>query len=170
MKRLVRTAVWAVGVAVVSAMAMPVLARADDLPPSLRSFADSKSASAYELSPGAGFSVRAHSAASLTSVSSQPLAVRNDAFVISTPCRPISRWMPAAAWMWRRASPITMSAAQPFLSPVNAPYLALANGGRYTGVTFAPASNFGCGLAPASTASGWIVSTSIPSRPRVPWR
>jgi hypothetical protein len=31
--------------------------------------------------------------------------------------------------------------ASPFLSAVTAPYLGLANGGRYTGVTFVPASN-----------------------------
>jgi hypothetical protein len=141
MKKLARTAVWAVGVAVVSAMAMPVLARADDLPPSLRSFAEAQAASAYELSPGAGFSLRANSAASLTSVSSLPLAVRNDAFVISTPLSPN-----LSLDSGRRLDVATRftnydGAAQPFLSPVNAPYLALANGGRYTGVTFVPASN-----------------------------
>lgn len=138
-----RTAVWAVGVAVVSAMAMPVLARAEDLPPSLRSFAVSSTSSAYELSPAgvAGFSLRAESAAALTSVSSQPLAVRNDAFVISTPLSPN-----LALDAGRKLDVATRftnydGAPQPFLSPVSAPYLALANGGRYTGVTFVLKSN-----------------------------
>lgn len=142
MKKLARTAVWAVGVAVVSAMAMPVLARAEDLTPGLRSFANSD-ASAYEVSSAGvgGFSLRSEGA-SLTAVSSQPLAVRNDAFATSTPLSPN-----LALDSGRRLDIATRftnydNAPEPFLSPVKAPYLALASGGRYTGVTFAPASNF----------------------------
>jgi hypothetical protein len=141
MTKPVRTAVWAVGVAIVSAMAMPSLVRAQELTPGLVSFAGSNAASAYELS-SSGFSLRAESAASLTSVSAQPLAVRNDAFVISTPLSPT-----LALDSGRKLDVATRftnydDAPEPFLSPVKAPYLALANGGRYTGVTFAPASNF----------------------------
>ena len=69
MRHRVRTAVWAVGVVIVSAVAMPVLARAEDLTPGLVSFAESKTASAYELAPVAGFSLRSEiAAASLTGV------------------------------------------------------------------------------------------------------
>ena len=144
----VRTAVWAVGVAIVSAVAMPSLARAEDPTPGLTSFAET--APAYELSPAsvAGFSLRAEiaaaslTAASLTGVSSQPLAVRNAAYVLSTPLSPnlaldAGRSLDVATRFTNHDG-----APEPFLSPVKAPYLALANGGRYTGVTFAPASNF----------------------------
>lgn len=144
MKKSVRTAVWAVGVAIVSAVAMPALARAEDLTPGLRSFAEAETASAYELSPAsvAGFSLRSETTASLTGVSSQPLAVRNAAFVVSTPLSPT-----LSLDAGRKLDVATRFAnydgePEPFLSPVKAPYLALANGGRYTGVTFAPAPNF----------------------------
>jgi hypothetical protein len=39
------------------------------------------------------------------------------------------------------ATRFSSNAASPFLSAVSAPYTALANGGRYTGVTLAPADN-----------------------------
>lgn len=143
MRDRVRTAVWAVGVAIVSAVAMPVLARAEELTPGLVSFAESRTASAYELAPVAGFSLRSEiAAASLTGVSSQPLAVRNAGFVLSTPLSPnlaldSGRNLDVATRFTHHDS-----APEPFLSPVKAPYLALANGGRYTGVTFAPSPNF----------------------------
>lgn len=141
MRKSVRTAVWAVGVAIASVMAMPVLARAADLPPSLRSFANSR-VSAYELSPSgvAGFSLRPEIAA-LNSVSSQPLAVRNSAFVSSTPVSPNLALDAGRSLDIATRFSTYDDAAEPFLSPVKAPYLALANGGRYAGVTFVPAGN-----------------------------
>jgi hypothetical protein len=54
-------------------------------------------------------------------------------------CRRAWRWISARAWM----SPLVFSGstASPFLSAVTAPYTALANGGRYTGITLVPADN-----------------------------
>ena len=59
----------------------------------------------------------------------------------------------------------------PFLSAVTAPYLRLANGGRYTGVTFVPADNLRMRAGRRfQQTSGWTVSISMPARPPGPWR
>jgi hypothetical protein len=49
-------------------------------------------------------------------------------------------------------------AVSPFLSSLTTPYLALANGGRYAGLTFVPADNLRIRLGAAiGMTSGWTV-------------
>lgn len=143
MRNLAHAAVLAAGLAAASAAAWPALAAApsaagfpaDKLAPSLLSFSAAKAASAYELSATgvAGISVRPDTAADLGpasgfAASSTPLSL-NLALDAGRNLDIASRFADYAG------------AASPFLSAVNLPYLGLANGGRYSGLTFVPASN-----------------------------
>jgi hypothetical protein len=134
MKKIAHTAVLAAGFAAVS-VALP--AHAADLSPSLQSFATARAISAYELSaPGvAGGDVQTGVATTLTG---SPFGLTPPSFASSALLGPnlaldSGRGLDLAGRF--------TGAAQPFLSAVNAPYLAMANGGRYSGVTFVPSEN-----------------------------
>jgi hypothetical protein len=141
MTRLVRTAVLAVGVAAVSAVAMP--ARTAELPPALQSFGVSRPVSAFELSAtgAAGFSLQPVTAAALGSGVPSAEAMHLTQFAGSTVVSPTlaldaGRGLDIGARFTSYDRKVS-----PFLTPVNAPYLSLANGGRYAGMTFVPAPN-----------------------------
>jgi hypothetical protein len=133
-------AVLAAGLATVFAVAAPVLA-ADRLP-SLQSFGAAQAVSAYELSaPGlSGGAVQPTVAASLSGTTliiaagAPSFAASN--LLSSNLSLDSGRGVDIASRFTNYGA-----AASPFLSAVTAPYLSLANGGRYTGVTFAPADN-----------------------------
>ena len=133
------TAVFAAGFAAVLAAA-PVLA-ADSMP-SLQSFGAARAVSAYELSAPSlsGGAVEPMVTAALGS--SLVLASPNaSSFVSSAVLAPnlaldLGKNVDFAARFANYSG-----AASPFLSSVSMPYLALANGGRYAGFTFAPANN-----------------------------
>ena len=150
MKRFVHAAVIAAGFAVASAMVMPRSAHADAPPPSLQSFATSNAISAYELSAtgvtgyalqptveaaldhsGARLANAAYGAPLLSSFGTSTVLTPNLALDAGAGLDIASRFTNGEA-----AAP-----ASPFLSAVSAPFLNLANGGRYTGVTFVPASD-----------------------------
>ena len=135
-----RTAVLAAGFAVAFAAAAPV--RGADLAPSLQSFGVSRAISAYELSaPGlSGGAVQPIIAASLSG-NALILATGAPSFASSTLLA--SNLALDSGRGLDIASRFTNfgGAASPFLSSVTAPYLALANGGRYAGMTFVPADN-----------------------------
>ena len=133
-------AVLAAGFAAVFAAA-PVLAA--DPSPSLQSFGASRAISAYELSaPG---------------VSGGAVQPEIDALLSGSTRRLTAPGLPAMASSVLLAPNLSLDAgrgvdiasrftsrndnASPFLSAVTAPYLALANGGRYAGVTYVPADN-----------------------------
>lgn len=125
-------AVIAAGFAAVSAASVP--ARAADLSPSLQSFSTAKAISAYELSaPGvAGGDVQTSVATVLTG---SPLGLSPPSFASSMLLGPnlaldSGRGLDLAGRFTSREQP---------LSAVTAPYLALANGARYSGLTFMPA-------------------------------
>jgi hypothetical protein len=132
-------AVLAAGFAAAFAAATPVLA--DDRAPSLQSFGASRAISAYELSaPGmSGGAVQPTIAASLSgnslTLAAAPSLV-SSTLLSSNLALDSGRGLDIASRFTSYGD-----AASPFLSAVTAPYLALANGGRYTGVTFAPADN-----------------------------
>ena len=134
------TAVLAAGVAAVFAAA-PVLAA--DRTPSLQSFGASRAISAYELSaPG------------LSGGAVEPAI---EALLSGSTIRPSAPGLPAVAASVLLAPNLALDAGRgvdiasrftahndtssPFLSAVTAPYLALANGGRYAGITYVPADN-----------------------------
>ena len=132
MGKFAHAAVIAAGFAALSAAAMP--SRAADLNPSLQSFGTAKAISAYELSaPGmAGGDVQSSVATTLTG---SPLGLTPPSFASSALLGPnlaldSGRGLDIAGRFTGHD--------QPFLSAVTAPYLSLANGGRYTGVTFTP--------------------------------
>jgi hypothetical protein len=133
-------AVLAAGFAAVFAAA-PVLAA--DRAPSLQSFGASRAVSAYELSaPGLSGGAVQPTVEALLSGSTLTIAATGAPSLASS-----SMLAPNLALDSARGVDIASrftnygSAASPFLSAVTAPYLTLANGGRYTGVTFAPADN-----------------------------
>lgn len=141
-----RAAIVAAGLVAVYAAGVP--ARADSLAPTLRSFGEARAISAYELSATgmAGFALQpevtasfGNSAASLaTAAYGMPLSLPRPGFAASTLLSPnlaldAGRGIDVAA-RFTGAS----GAASPFLSPVNSPFLGIANGGRYVGVTFVP--------------------------------
>jgi hypothetical protein len=141
MKRLVRTAVLAVGVAAVSAVAMP--ARTAELPPALQSFGVNRAVSAFELSAtgAAGFSLQPVAAAELGSGVPSAEAMHLTQFAGSTVVSPTlaldaGRGLDIGARFTSYDRKVS-----PFLTRVNAPYLSLANGGRYAGMTYVPAPN-----------------------------
>jgi hypothetical protein len=133
-------AVLAAGFAAMIAAA-PVLAA--DLAPSLQSFGASRAISAYELSaPG------------LSGGAVQPTI---DALLSDSTLTVAATGMPVLASSTILSPNLALDAGKgldiatrftsygntdsPFLSAVTAPYLALANGGRYAGITYAPADN-----------------------------
>jgi hypothetical protein len=135
MGKFARAAVIAAGFAVVSAVAMP--AYAADLRPSLESFGTAKQISAYELSATgmAGGDVQTSVATTLTG---NPLGLTAPSFAASALLAPnLALDSGQGLDLAGRFS----GHDQPFLSAVTAPYLSLANGGRYTGVTFMPNAN-----------------------------
>ena len=132
MGKFARAAVIAAGVAALSAAAMP--ARAADLSPSLQSFGTAKAISAYELSATgvAGGDVQSSVATRLTG---NPLGLTPPSFASSAL---LSRNLALDSGQGLDLAGRFTGHDQPFLSAVTAPYLSLANGGRYTGVTFMP--------------------------------
>jgi hypothetical protein len=133
------TAVLAAGFAAVFAAAAP--ARGDERALSLQSFGASRAISAYELSaPGlSGGAVQPTIAASLSASSlSMPAApaLASSTMLASNLALDSGRGLDVASRFTNYGG-----AASPFLSAVTAPYLALANGGRYAGMTFVPADN-----------------------------
>jgi hypothetical protein len=148
MRKLVHTAVFAAGFAVASAIAMPVLAA--DLAPSLQSFGASNAISAYQLSATGvtGYALQPtvaaaldHSGARLADAAyGAPLM---SSFATSTVLSP-NLALDAGAGLdiaSRFTNYAAAAPASPFLSAVSAPFLNLANGGRYSGVTFVPTSD-----------------------------
>jgi len=138
MGKLKHTAVLAAGFAAVIAAA-PVLAA----PPSLQSFGASRAISAYELSaPGlSGGAVQQEIEALLSGGTFRPSApglppVASSALLAPNLALDTARGLDIATRFTSRGD-----IASPFLSAVTAPYLALANGGRYAGVTYVPADN-----------------------------
>jgi hypothetical protein len=145
MNGLKRAAVFAAGVAAVSAVAMPLLAHAalaGELPPSLQSFGQAKALSSYELSePGMTDGGLQNSLVPALSASGLVLGKSDQAFAASTL---LSQNLALDSGHGLDVASRFLSydgMLQPFLSPVSAPYLSLANGGRYGGFTFVPASN-----------------------------
>src|SRR5258706_3069342 len=137
MGNLKHAAALAAGFAAVFAAA-PVLA-ADGLP-SFQSFGASRAIAAYELSaPGlSGGAVQPEIEAVLSGSTFRPSASGLPATASSILLAPnlaldSGRGVDIASCFTARSG-----AASPFLSAVTAPYLALANGGRYAGVTFMP--------------------------------
>jgi hypothetical protein len=140
------TAVLAAGLAVLCVAAAPVLAADRTL--TLQSFGASRTISAYELSAAglSGGAVQTSVTASLsgTNPALASLAVADasslTSSVLLSPSLALDfgKGLDIAA---RFSSYDTGGAASPFLSAVTAPYTALADGGRYTGVTFVPADN-----------------------------
>src|SRR3954468_11180345 len=133
-------AVLAAGFAAVFAAA-PVLAA--DLSPSLQSFGASRAISAYELSaPGlSGGAVQPEIDALLSGNTFRPSAPGLPAVASSTILSPhlaldTGRGVDIATRFTGSSDTVS-----PFLSAVTAPYLALANGGRYAGITYVPADN-----------------------------
>src|SRR3954467_8347420 len=131
MKKIAHAAVLAAGFAAVS-VAMP--AHAADLSPSLQSFGTAKAISAYELSATgmAGGDVQAGVATTLTG---SPLGLTAPSFASSALLGP---HLALDGGQGLDLAARFTGHDQPFLSAVTAPYLSLANGGRYTGVTFMP--------------------------------
>jgi hypothetical protein len=134
-------AVLAAGFAIAFAMAAPV--RAADLAPSLQSFGASRAISAYELSaPGlSGGAVQPSIEAALSGNNTLVIAAGAPSFASSTVLASnlaldSGRGLDIAARFTNFDG-----ATSPFLSSVTAPYLALANGGRYAGMTFVPTDN-----------------------------
>ena len=140
MGKLVHAAVLAAGFAVASAAVMPSRAadlRAADLAPSLQSFSTATAISAYELSaPGmTGGDLQTNLA---TALNSSPLGLIAPVFASSTLLSPN---LALDSGQGLDLAGRFTGAEQPFLSAVTAPYLALADGGRYGGFTFMPSAN-----------------------------
>jgi len=134
------TAVLAAGFAAIC-MAAPVLAA--DLSPSLQSFGASRAISAYELSaPGvSGGAVQPEISALLSGSTFRPSApglppVASSTLLANNLALDAARGVDIASRLTLRGDNVS-----PFLSAVTAPYLALANGGRYAGLTYVPADN-----------------------------
>lgn len=116
---------------------------AADRTPSLQSFGAARALSAYELSaPGlSGGAVEPTVVAALSGNSRALTLPAPSPFAASTVLSPnlavdFGRGLDVASRFTNYGN-----SDSPFLSAVTAPYLSLANGGRYTGVTFAPADN-----------------------------
>jgi hypothetical protein len=148
MTKFARAAVIAAGFAAVSAVS--TLARAQDTSnasPSLTSFGASKAISSYALSAGGvtGYELQPVVAASLDRSGARleniAYGVTLSSFAASTALAPnLALDTGYGLDIASRFSDYS-GTSSPFLTPVNAPYLGLANGGRYAGVTFVPASN-----------------------------
>jgi hypothetical protein len=140
MSKFVRAAVFAARVAAASAVAATV-ARAADVSPSLQSFGASRAISAYELSAN-GFAIEPAVLASLDH-SGQRLAdiaygmpLSSSSLMSNNLSLDLGRGLDVGSRFTDYAA-----AQQPFLTAVNAPFLDLANGGRYGGVTFLAGPN-----------------------------
>jgi len=137
-------AVLAAGLAAICVAAVPVLAADNSL--SLQSFGASRTISAYELSAAglSGGAVQPTVTASLSGTN-PALAIPAYAGVTATPLASSVLLSPSLALDFGKgldvATRFSGNTASPFLSAVTAPYTALANGGRYTGVTLVPADN-----------------------------
>jgi hypothetical protein len=140
-----RAAVIGAGLAAVAMVAMPLAAHAAPaarLSPSLESFSAAKALSAYELSaPGMTDGSLQESLAGPLTVNGLALGKGNSVFASSTLLSSTlaldsGRGLDVAERFLANDGGI-----QPFLSAVSAPYLPLANGGRYGGFTFVPADN-----------------------------
>lgn len=140
MRKFGHSAVLAAGFAAVFAAAVP--ARAAELPLSLQSFGAGKARSSHELSAAgvAGFSLQPQVAASLGNRSGLFLGenVFTPSFASSTVLSPNMALDVAKGMDIGTRFSSYDRAPSPFLSAVTAPYLDLANGGRYTGVTLLP--------------------------------
>src|SRR5258708_2590853 len=141
MRKSRHTAVLAAGLVAMFVAAAPALAA--DRTPSLQSFGASRAISAYELSAPAlsGGAVQTTVTASLSGSNVVIAAPSPSSLASSTVLTPnlaldFGNGLDIASRFTNYGS-----AASPFLSAVTAPYLSLANGSRYTGVTFAPADN-----------------------------
>jgi hypothetical protein len=140
------TAVLAAGLAVLCVAAAPVLAADRTL--TLQSFGASRTISAYELS-AAGLSGGAVQTSVTASLSGTNPALASLAVADASSLTSSVLLSPSLALDFGKGLDIaarfsnydTGGAASPFLSAVTAPYTALADGGRYTGVTFVPADN-----------------------------
>jgi hypothetical protein len=145
MNRFRRTAVFAAGVAAVFAVATPLLARAAfaaDQSPSLQSFGAAKALSAYELSaPGMTDGGLQSSLANSLSDSGLALGTGNPVFAASTLLSSNLALDSGHGVGVAQRFLAYDGGVDPFLSAVSAPYLSLANGGRYGGFTFVPAAN-----------------------------
>ena len=140
------TAVLAAGLAAICVAVAPVLAADRTL--TLQSFGASRTISAYEFSAAgvSGGAVQPTVTASLTGTNP---AVAGLAIAGSGASSLASSVLlsPSLSLDFGKGLDIAArfssydSSASPFLSAVTAPYTALADGGRYTGVTFAPADN-----------------------------
>ena len=130
-------AVLAAGFAAVLA-ATPMLAA--DLAPSLQSFGASRATSAYELSaPGlSGGAVQPAVDALLSSNTLTIAAAGAPSFAASTVLAPNLALDSGQGLDIASRFTNYGNAASPFLSAVTAPYLTLANGARYAGVTYLP--------------------------------
>jgi hypothetical protein len=137
-------AVLTAGLAAICMAAAPVLA--DDHTLSLQSFGASRTISAYELS-AAGLSGGAVQPSVTASLSGTNPALA-DLTLAGTSTSPLASSVllsPSLALDFGKgldvANRFSGNSASPFLSAVTAPYTALANGGRYTGITLVPADN-----------------------------
>ena len=142
-----RAAIFAAGLAAMFAGGARADSLSPSLSPSLRSFGESKAISAYELSATgvAGFALQPEVTAAFSGSAAQlnsaaygtPLSLSQPNFASSTVLSPhlaldAARGMDIARRFSGDGSP------SPFLSPVNSPFLGVADGGRYLGVTFVP--------------------------------
>ncbi len=148
MRKFAHAAVLAAGFAAVSAVAS--LAHAADMAPGLQSFGTLRTVSPYELSAAstADFSIQPAVNAALDNsgarleTAAYGAALNLSSFANSTALTTnLALDGGAGLDVASRFTNYGATNASPFLSAVTAPYLGLANGGRYTGVTFVPASN-----------------------------
>jgi hypothetical protein len=143
-------AVLAAGLAAASVAAAPV--HGANLSPSLQSFGASRAISAYELSaPGlSGGAVQPTVAAALSGnlmiATANAPSLASSTMLTSNLALDSGRGLDIASRFTNYGS-----AASPFLSAVTAPYLALANGGRYAGITLVPADSLRLRLGAALT-------------------
>ena len=149
MRKFAHAAVLAAGFAAVSAVAS--LAHAADMAPGLQSFGTLRVMSPYELSTAGAtdYSIQPAVAAALDNsgarleTAAYGEALNLSSFASSTALTTnLALDGGAGLDVAARFTNYGATNASPFLSAVTAPYLGLANGGRYTGVTFVPASNF----------------------------
>ena len=167
MGKFAHAAVIAAGFAVASAAGMP--ARAADLAPSLQSpslqsFGTAKAISAYELAtpgmPGADLQTSVN-----TAITGVPVGLAMPSFTSSTLLAPN---LALDSGQGLDLSARVTGHSQPFLSAVTAPYLALANGSRYSGLTFMP--NEKLRLRAGVAISSDRLARSFPFRQRCPDR
>ena len=142
-----RAAIVAAGLVAAYAAVGP--ARADSRVPTLRSFSESQAISAYELSaPGmAGFALQPEVTASFgnsaarLATAAYGMSLIHPSFATSTALSPHLALDAGRGVDVANRFTSSAGASSPFLSPVNSPFLGLANGGRYVGLTFVPNSS-----------------------------